>query len=149
MLFTSCSCLYFITDLEEEEIEEEAAVEEAEDRDVLYEAGAMEDQRFLDVDEVEHFGRRGGPRSLLLADPFDTDSMATPQPGQWQVQNPQRQKKRIQKRIKRELSLSDMMVPEEASRVRNVWGISKRDKWRLYRYWVDQMCRGYRMTVER
>lgn len=136
----------FATDQEEEELEE--AADEAEDKDVLYEAGAMEGQRILDVDEVERFGK-GRSQSLLLADLFDSETMATSQPGQWQVQNPRLQKKRMKQRIKRELSLSDMMRPEEAARVRDVFALSKREKWRLYRYWVDQMCSGYRLTVER
>lgn len=129
--------------------EQEEEPEEV-DNDTLFEAKAEEDLRVLDTDDVTRFGDQPGKlKTLKTVDPFREEDTAMPNQYQWQVQNPGRQKKRITQKIKKELSHGDMMSSQEAARVTKIWELSMRDRWRLYRYWIDQLCDTYRDTIDR
>ncbi|XP_051996715.1 NFX1-type zinc finger-containing protein 1-like [Xyrauchen texanus] len=52
----------------------------------------------------------------------------------WQMQG--HQKKRMKQMIRKELRNTSVMSDEEERRVRNVWNIDLKDRWRLYRLWV-------------
>ncbi|GFO25459.1 nfx1-type Zinc finger-containing protein 1-like, partial [Plakobranchus ocellatus] len=45
------------------------------------------------------------------------------------------------------LQNTDKMDPEEARRVQNVWKLPVRQRWRLYRHWVDMHCRQLRGAI--
>ncbi|KAL3847655.1 hypothetical protein ACJMK2_018556 [Sinanodonta woodiana] len=57
---------------------------------------------------------------------------------QWQQQRKQRNK--MKKHIQRNLSSNDIMEDEENNMVFNLWGLSEKDRWRLYRRWVSLYC---------
>ena len=45
------------------------------------------------------------------------------------------------------LQNTDKMTAEEVSQVDNVWRLNGRQRWRLYRYWVDLYCRQLRGQI--
>ncbi|KAK3095095.1 hypothetical protein FSP39_010254 [Pinctada imbricata] len=52
----------------------------------------------------------------------------------WQISKNQR--KRMKQTLRRELRSSDRMSLEEISMIEDVWDLTLKDKWRLYRYWT-------------
>lgn len=128
------------------EVEEEE--EEEKDNDILYEATAEQDLRLLDVDEVTRFGENARLRPLMTVNPFERETSGFQGAAQFQFQNPKKRQRKINDRIKKELSHGDMMSSREASMVTNIWELSAKDKWRLYRYWVEELCKDYRGTIE-
>ena len=59
--------------------------------------------------------------------------------GDWTTVGPKKgkSKNKLKKKIKRELVSQECMSEEDASQVENVWTLSTRDRWQLYRYWVN------------
>uniref|UniRef100_UPI00358FF488 NFX1-type zinc finger-containing protein 1 isoform X1 n=1 Tax=Myxine glutinosa TaxID=7769 RepID=UPI00358FF488 len=53
--------------------------------------------------------------------------------GGWQVK---RDSKKEKKAIKRELRKQTCMTEEQAAAVKDIWNLSLRDRWQLYRFWV-------------
>ncbi|XP_021348895.1 NFX1-type zinc finger-containing protein 1-like isoform X2 [Mizuhopecten yessoensis] len=54
----------------------------------------------------------------------------------WQM--PKKQKKNLKKRLRRELGSSDRMDESEIDTIYDVWQLSQKDRWRLYRYWMNK-----------
>jgi len=121
--------------------------EEEQDNDILYEAAAEQDLRVLDVDEVKRFGENLTlQQPLMTVDPFQHETRGGP--GQFQFQYPRKRQRKMNDKIKRELSHGDMMTSREVAIVFNIWELAVKDKWRLYRYWVEELCKKYRETIE-
>ncbi|XP_067659756.1 NFX1-type zinc finger-containing protein 1-like [Haliotis asinina] len=53
----------------------------------------------------------------------------------------QRQKRSLKVSLIKKLRSTDRMTSREAENVRNIWRLRIKDRWRLYRYWVDVLCR--------
>ena len=112
---------------EEPAPEGEEAEDDEHDADVQYEADVMADQRYLDVEDVDFFGRKGSARSLgqqplKVADPFSSTqppSFNEATGGGWQVQNLKGLKKKMKFVIKQELSGKDTMDEDQANQVWN------------------------------
>ena len=115
--------MFFLQDgaeAEGEEAEEEGEEEEEEDenRDVLYEADVMQDQRILDVDDVKVFGSKAVPGKggkLRIVNPFAFSGVTE---DGFQFQKPDRLKKKIKRIMVFELSRKDVMPDERAKAVR-------------------------------
>ena len=90
--------------------------------DVRFEAFVIQDQRILDnEDDIVRFDDRP-PDSEARTDNHDMTRKTIGAEGGihgggWQFQNPNRVKKRIKQKIRRELESQDMMSEEEASKV--------------------------------
>ena len=99
---------------EAEEVEEEE--EENENPDVLYEADVMQGQRVLDIDDIRVYGSKVMPGSgnLKVADPFAFTKGAE---GGWQIQNPEKLKKKLKRTMVLELSKKDVMQAATARAV--------------------------------
>uniref|UniRef100_A0A8B9KLP9 Zinc finger, NFX1-type containing 1 n=1 Tax=Astyanax mexicanus TaxID=7994 RepID=A0A8B9KLP9_ASTMX len=54
----------------------------------------------------------------------------------WEVQ--QHQKKKMKKMVQKELRKSSTMSEEEEEQVMNVWQLTLKDRWKLYRLWVQR-----------
>ena len=102
---------------EGEEAEEDEEEEQDENRDVLYEADAMQDQRILEVDDVQVFGSKPVPGKggrLRIVNPFAFS--AVDEEG-FQFQKPDRLKKKLKRIMVFELSKKDVMPDERANAV--------------------------------
>lgn len=102
-------------DAELQDAEEEE--EDEENPDVLYEADVMQDQRILDIDDVTVFGSKavaGKGGKLRVVNPFAFSG--TTEDG-WQIQNPERLKKKLKRTIILELSRKDTLPDERAKAV--------------------------------
>ncbi|XP_007548089.1 NFX1-type zinc finger-containing protein 1 isoform X1 [Poecilia formosa] len=86
-----------------------------------------------DVREVE---------KLMLAMNLDNvDIQAEQNTAEWQVQGHQR--KKMKQKIRQELGKSSTMTDQQEQNVVDVWSLSLKDRWRLYRLWVSR----YRIEV--
>ena len=84
---------------------------------MLYEADVMQDQRILDSDDVRVFGSKGVTGKggkLRIVNPFAFSGVTE---DGWQIQNPERLKKKLKKIIILELSRKDTMPDEKAKAV--------------------------------
>ena len=99
---------------EAEEVEEEE--EENENPDVLYEADVIQGQRVLDIDDIRVYGSKvmSGSGNLKVADPFAFTKGAE---GGWQIQNPEKLKKKLKRNMVLELSKKDVMQAATARAV--------------------------------
>ncbi|KAM6946973.1 NFX1-type zinc finger-containing protein 1 isoform 1-T1 [Lycodopsis pacificus] len=72
---------------------------------------------------------------LMLAMNLETDEVQAEQSEEgFQLQR--HQKKKLKKRIRTELGKSSAMTKTEEDAVLDLWTLSQRDRWRLYRLWV-------------
>ena len=99
---------------EAEEVDEEE--EENENPDVLYEADVIQGQRVLDIDDIRVYGSKVmlGSGNLKVADPFAFTKGAE---GGWQIQNPEKLKKKLKRNMVLELSKKDVMQAATARAV--------------------------------
>ena len=65
----------------------------------------------------------------------------------FQVQNPKKLKKKIERTLKVELTKPDVMSDQEAARVRDVWLLKRADRWRLYRRWAREIVAHHESIV--
>ena len=84
---------------------------------MLYEADVMQGQRVLDIDDIRVYGSKVMPGSgnLKVADPFAFTKGAE---GGWQIQNPEKIKKKLKRTMVLELSRKDVMQAATAKAVR-------------------------------
>ena len=82
----------------------------------MYEADVMQDQRVLDIDDIRVYGSKAMPGggSLKVVDPFAFSKGAE---GGWQIQNPEKLKKKFKRTMVFELSRKDVMQAERARAV--------------------------------
>ena len=102
---------------EEEEADEDEEEEQDENRDVLYEADAMQDQRILEVDDVKVFGSKAVPGKggrLRIVNLFAFSGVD--EEG-FQIQKLGRLKKKLKRMMVFELSRKDVMPDERANAV--------------------------------
>lgn len=101
-----------------EEAEEDEEEEDDDNRDVLYEADVMQDQRILDVDDVRVFSGskvvpgKGG--RLRIVNPFAFSGVDDEG---YQLQKPDKLKKKLKRIMAFELSKKDVMPDERANAV--------------------------------
>jgi hypothetical protein len=122
--------------------------------DVSYEADVMETLRKLDidVDDFLHFGNGEGqsqrPKPKLdIIDDDDDDNAAHEE---WQVvQCPKFTGKRVKRALDKEMAKTDIMMDDEVKRIKDVWALSKKNKWRLYRYWIQKSCEPHKQEAQR
>lgn len=83
---------------------------------MLYEADVMQGQRVLDIDNIRVYGSKVMPGSgnLKVADPFAFTKGAE---GGWQIQNPEKLKKKLKRTMVLELSRKDVMQAATAKAV--------------------------------
>ncbi|XP_039590839.1 NFX1-type zinc finger-containing protein 1 [Polypterus senegalus] len=127
---------------EDEESEELITVEE--------QAALIEAERMIDETDVRDKTRKKKEDStvkalsgLLLAmsldhkeEQEDTLGNQAPQDDGWKMQR--EQKKRIKQRMKKELQKTSVMDKEEEEGIRDIWRLDLKDRWRLYRLWVQR-----------
>ncbi len=70
----------------------------------------------------------------------------TAQEEQWQVQRQER--KRRFNRLRRGLNSKHAMTPEEVNKVVDVWSLGPDDRWKLYRYWLNQYKERLRQEIK-
>ncbi|KAJ8311089.1 hypothetical protein KUTeg_011358 [Tegillarca granosa] len=63
----------------------------------------------------------------------------------WQMTKDQ--KKKMKRTIRKELKSTDRMTEDEALSVEDMWALSPRNKWRLYRYWVSLFIKGLKEKI--
>ena len=82
----------------------------------MYEADVMQDQRVLDIDDIKVYGSKVIPGSghLKVVDPFAFSKGAE---GEWQIQNPEKMKKKLKRNMVLELSKKDVMQAATARAV--------------------------------
>ena len=56
--------------------------------------------------------------------------------GGWTV--PKKQRANLKKKIRKELQSSDRMLEQEANQINDLWDMTVKNKWRLYRFWTDK-----------
>ena len=76
---------------------------------------------------------------------LDLNPQQGPRDEQWQISKAARKKNK--QRIKQELRKVDSMTYEEAKRVRNIFALSKQDRWRLYRFWLSEYKNQLRQSI--
>ncbi|PFX30307.1 NFX1-type zinc finger-containing protein 1 [Stylophora pistillata] len=103
-----------------------------------FDADVLQNQRILETDEVTRFDRESPSSHLNTNDTYDFPVCANEgaSSGNWQFQNSKRINQKIKRIIQRELQREDMMSKEEASEVEDVWNLSDKNRWRLYRRWM-------------
>ena len=67
--------------------------------------------------------------------------------GGWQTSKKQR--KAMKKTLRRELRSTDRMTEDEIRRIVDVWDLTLKDKWRLYRYWTRKYSDNLRDKIRR
>ncbi|KAL9983465.1 hypothetical protein ACROYT_G005640 [Oculina patagonica] len=111
--------------------------------DVRFEAYIMQNQRILETDDdIVRFHDQPPDASSDSPCTSQTPKGAEGgiQGGGWQFQNLSHVKKRIKQIIRRELNRQDAMSEEEVAKVEDVWTMSLKGRWRLYRRWVYNAC---------
>lgn len=63
------------------------------------------------------------------------------------VEDFRRLRQQYKRLLQSQLRSTDRMSQEEAERVTNIWKLSVKDRWRLYRHWVDLYCRQMRGEI--
>jgi hypothetical protein len=116
------------------------------DTDVLYEAAVLQGQRMLDDEHgPRNQNRRSQEQTLQLAD----DDSETSDQRHFKMNLSKSQKNRIKETTKRELSHRDKMTIPDAASVKDVWKLTIKDRWRLYRRWITHLSGRYRNIVTR
>ena len=64
----------------------------------------------------------------------------------WQLQN--KEKRRRKQRLKQGLSGTDAMAEEDARKIKDVWEVKIGERWRLYRYWLNQYREMLRQVIK-
>lgn len=103
---------------------------------VLFEANAIENVRKLDTEEVFVFETEKEESKETEEAPFRSLD-----DGGWQIQN---SKRKLRQTITREINKKEKMTDEEVDKIKDVWTLSKHDKWRLYRYWIAKLRERYK-----
>ncbi|KAK3589654.1 hypothetical protein CHS0354_015152 [Potamilus streckersoni] len=100
-----------------------------------FEHSSIEERKNLEkiIDEIMVKGRA----IALNVDQIDVKPKGESK-DQWQRRRNER--KKMKKSIQRNLSSSDIMGDEENNMVVNLWGLTEKDRWRLYRRWVSLYC---------
>ena len=80
-------------------------------------------------------------------DVIEPTKLVTHSSGEWQVQDTRRAKKKIIFEIRKQLQSDDVMTDGEASRLHNVWQLTVKDRWRLYRKWVRDTSQQNQNTI--
>ncbi|XP_028303349.1 NFX1-type zinc finger-containing protein 1 isoform X2 [Gouania willdenowi] len=126
-----------------EELEEDELIEIAEEADLIQAERIVEDWSFN-----PHHGRDGKKKrnmeesveaveKLMFAVNLNETQTATEESNnEWQISSDM--KKKMKRSIKKELRKSSTMSEEEEDNVLNVWTLSWKDKWRLYRLWLTR-----------
>ena len=69
--------------------------------------------------------------------------------GGWQMDS--KQKKNMKRKLRRELRSTNRMTEREFQNMQrtgdDVWSLTERAKWRLYRYWTHKFCNAYRDQI--
>ena len=122
--------------------DEEAAAEDAERRLADDEQGEEEmagkGDRKLDL-EIMHTTLSG--MSLTI-----TDGQNQPGSETWQIQS--MSKKRMEKEVRKILSVEKPMTNEEAYAIYDVWSLSPDQRRGLYRYWLDVYLKEQKISIE-
>lgn len=135
-----------------EEAEGEKFAKDKPQGNVVFEADRMEELRKLDVDidEVLHLHRRqqkSNPQPHQDSTPDKTYDNGNQ--GEWQMQCPKFLGSRVKRVLKKEMEKTDMMTEDEANKITDLWKLSRQDKWRLYRYWIETLYETYRINARR
>ncbi|XP_018613052.2 NFX1-type zinc finger-containing protein 1-like [Scleropages formosus] len=114
------------------------------DVDVAGEAELEEAERMMDVDDVQKHIERAHNRlamtqkQALLYVPEEENDMEERKKevneDGWQITSDM--KKKLRQAVKRELQATECMLEEEALRVTDLWALSKKQRWSLYRLWL-------------
>ena len=65
--------------------------------------------------------------------------------GGWQVIG---NRKLLRKKLKKALDQKDVMTENEIQQVFDVWQLSQRDRWKLYRVWAARYCNGKQQRIQ-
>ncbi|XP_068451312.1 NFX1-type zinc finger-containing protein 1 [Clinocottus analis] len=133
-----------------DDVEEEEPPELDDEDDfieIAEEADLMQEERFIEDGSDPRGGRDGKKNGnieeaareleeLMLAMNLDTDDVQAEQSegGGWEIQRSQ--KRKLKNRIRRELANTSAMTATEEGVILDIWTLSQRDRWRLYRLWV-------------
>lgn len=115
---------------------------------VEYEIEFMQEQRKVDDadDMLDKLTVRSTPKvddDFVVVDP----SKLVNSSGEWQVQDKRRARNKITFEIRKQLQSEDVMSDTEASRIRDLWTLQIRDRWRLYRKWVKDISQQNQNTI--
>ncbi|XP_067904238.1 NFX1-type zinc finger-containing protein 1 [Heterodontus francisci] len=139
-------------DEQQEEVEVEDEDVEEELIQISEEAELIEKERVIDDDEPKMRTKKKQDADLnelankLLAmnlSNHGTQGAQLQEEAGWQVQH--KQKKKMKQKAQIELRKSGAMTAAEESRIFNIWLLSLKDRWRLYRLWLSM----YQMDVRR
>ena len=111
---------------------------------IEYEIDFMQNQRRID-DGDDTFNNHG----VIVPDDFDVvdPSKLVSGSGEWQVQDKRRARNKISFEIRKQLQSEDVMTDAEENRIRDVWQLQIKDRWRLYRKWVRGITQQHQNTI--
>ena len=110
-----------------------------------YEIDFMQDQRRID-DGNDALDNHGPP----VADDFDVvdpTKFSRGGSGEWQVQDKRRARNKIIFEIKKQLQNEDVMTDNEEFAIQDVWRLTVKNRWRLYRKWVRTISQQHQNTI--
>ncbi|KAL9983501.1 hypothetical protein ACROYT_G005684 [Oculina patagonica] len=134
------------TEAELEAEEEKLEEDDNENPDVLYEANVIQDQRILDDDDGKVLGSKSvkKKKKMKVVSPFVLSGEGD---DEWQIQKADRLKWKLKRIMTQELSKTDVMQDDKAKMVTNVWNLTLKDRWSLYRRWLMDVRERCRRTI--
>lgn len=144
-----------------DELQEQEHVDVFDDVDQMVEMRQLdnEDDNEIDLDDLEYFSDLGIPdieRKLAnihirtKATALNVSEMEVNGDNEgWQMDR--QQKKRMKSKLRKELRSTNRMSEREFQNLKrmghDVWSLTQKEKWRLYRYWTHKFCCTYREQI--
>ncbi|XP_073708408.1 NFX1-type zinc finger-containing protein 1 [Garra rufa] len=131
-------------DEDEAQLDDEELIDIDEEADLIQAERIVVDEDHRDKDRNKQ--RREEKNIALMAEEMlamnlnDTEPQEQAQnqsqagQGEWQVQG--HQKKKIKQMAKKELRKTSAMSDQQERQIRDIWSLTLKDRWRLYRLWI-------------
>lgn len=130
-----------VDEREEQNVDEGADNAVADANNVYTEVDFINDNRMLDNDnDIEDFSKLEIIDKEFIA--LAPDDLKTNEFTPDGFQRTKKDKKRMKNRLRKDLNSNASLTDDEVDQIRDhdLWLMSKSDRWRLYRYWVNLYC---------
>nr|XP_034329289.1 NFX1-type zinc finger-containing protein 1-like [Crassostrea gigas] len=138
--------------------EQDEQVDVVDDVDRIVEMRQIDDDDDIDFDFLEDLGLPADVERKLAKLHIKTKAVALNvsefenagnEEGGWQIDR--KQKKKMKSKLRKELRSTNRMTERDFLNLQrmghDIWGLTEKDKWRLYRYWTHKFCCSYRDKI--
>ncbi|XP_041041003.1 NFX1-type zinc finger-containing protein 1-like isoform X2 [Carcharodon carcharias] len=136
--------------------DEEQQTEDDELIHVTEEAELLQDERMIGDNDLQRQVRSATARLAAIQEnflAFKPEDIVRPSKSQaeseddddWEIVK--KTKKQMRAMVKKQLKLTNYMSEDEANSIDNVWELTLRDRWRLYRLWLSMYQMGTRREM--